>query len=243
MITTVFFDMYGTLAGFSPPRFEVQSEACTEFKIEITREGAIKGYAAADAFMADENARNPLRLRTKEGKEEFFSQYEQLILRGNGVKVSLAVARDIWRQVCKIPHSLKAFDDVAPALSVLKARQLTLGLISNIARNGDELVADLGLTDQIDFTVTSADVGVEKPNPAIFAAALSKAVAEPHETVHVGDQPTSDIEGALAVGIRPVLLDRDGIHPGYNRCPRAETLTDIPDLLKAYPNQHTEPNS
>ncbi len=243
MIKAVFFDMYGTLAGFKPPRFEVQSEACAKFGVEVTPEGVIKGYAAADAYMTDENAHNPLRLRTEEERDDFFARYERLVLRGSGVEVSLDIARDIWRRLLKIPHSLAAFDDVAPALSLLKARQLTLGLISNIDRDGGELLADLGLEDYIDFTVTSAEVGAEKPDPAVFKAALSKAGAGPSDAVHVGDQPSSDIEGALAVGISPVLLDRDGIHPVYDRCPRVETLAEIPDLLDAYQNQRSEPDS
>ena len=60
MITTVFFDLYGTLAGFEPSRYEVQSQACAEFGIEVSPDGVIKGYAAADAHMARENSVAPL---------------------------------------------------------------------------------------------------------------------------------------------------------------------------------------
>ena len=63
---------------------------------------------------------------------------------------------------------------------------------------------------------------------------MSKAGAEPHEALHVGDQVTSDIQGAQAVGINPVLLDRDGNHPGFEDCPRIETLMELPMLLPSY---------
>ena len=52
----VFFDMYNTLAGFRPSRYEVQSEACREFGIEVTPAGIVQGYAAADAYMTEQNA-------------------------------------------------------------------------------------------------------------------------------------------------------------------------------------------
>ena len=46
-IKVVFFDMYNTLAGFRPSRYEVQSEACRDFGIEVTPAGIVEGYAAA----------------------------------------------------------------------------------------------------------------------------------------------------------------------------------------------------
>ena len=47
----------------------------------------------------------------------------------------------------------------------------------------------------------------------------------------MGDQLTSDIDGARGVGINPVLLDRDGNHNGIRDCPRIESLMELPALL------------
>ena len=52
MIKAVFFDLYGTLAGFSPSRYEIQSSACADFGVSVTPEGILRGYALADAFIA-----------------------------------------------------------------------------------------------------------------------------------------------------------------------------------------------
>ena len=71
MIKAVFFDMYGTVAGFEPSRYAIQSEACAGFGITITLEGIVKGYAAADAYMSQESAVRPLRLRSTEERESF----------------------------------------------------------------------------------------------------------------------------------------------------------------------------
>lgn len=225
--------MYGTLAGFKPSRFQVQSQACADFGIQVTPEGIVKGYAAADAYMNDQNARSPVRLRDGSGKDEFFGEYERLVLAGSGVSVSRAQALEVFRGVRRIPYDLAPFDDVAPTLRRLRARGLSLGMITNIDRDPGELAGNLGLTDHLDLTVTSAEVNAEKPHPAIFRAALEKAGVEAHQAVHVGDQPSSDVEGAMGVGINPVLLDRDGNHPGYDRCPRIESLSELPSLLES----------
>ena len=234
MIKAVFFDMYGTLAGFKPSRFEVQSQASAPFGIKLTPEGVLKGYAAADAYMNEENARHPLRLRDADSRDQLFAEYERLLLQGSGVEVTLERALEVFRRLRQIPYSLVPFDDVVPTLKRLKSRDLTLGLISNIDRDGRELTDDLGLTACLDFTVTSVEAGAEKPHPEIFRAAIAKAGAEPSEAMHVGDQPTSDVEGALGAGINPVLLDRDGNFTQFDKCPRIESLLELPPLLEAH---------
>ena len=231
VITTVFFDLYGTLAGFTPSRFEIQSAACKPFGIKLTPDGVLRGYAMADAFMADENAAFPLRRRGEGGRQRFFTEYERLVLQGAGVEVDEARVWAIWGEVQKQPYEMTRFDDVLPAMDLLKQQGLTLGMISNMNRSGDELATSMGLSPYLDVAVTSGEVGAEKPDPAIFREALKRAGAEPQETVHVGDQLSSDMEGARGVGINPVLLDRDGNHPDYDDCPRIETLMEMPALV------------
>jgi len=234
MLKAVFFDMYGTLAGFEPPRYDVQSQACADFGIELTPEGVLEGYAAADRYMSEQNAVSPLRLREEKGREDFFAEYERLVLHGSGVEVTHGQAGEIWRRLGTIPHRMVAFDDVVPALTKLRERGLTLGMISNIDRKGAEVAQDLGIESRLDFIVTSGEVGAEKPDPVIFLAALERAGVQPSDAVHVGDQLSSDVEGALGTGIGAVLLDRDVNHPDFNRCPRIDTMSELPPLLESY---------
>ena len=234
MIEAIFFDLYGTLAGFNPSRYDVQSAACAEVGIELTAQGVLDGYALADAFMARQNSTRPLRALGSREREAFFAEYERLILSGAGVEVDTGTALDIWRRVQRIPYGMRAFDDVAPTLDLLKMRGLTLGIISNMNRRGDDLTDSLGLTPYVDFTVTSLEVGAEKPHPPIFLAALARAGVEPMAAVHVGDQIESDVEGARSIGINPVLLDRDGTRPRFEGCPRIEGLMDLPGILDSF---------
>ena len=132
MIQAIFFDFYNTLGKFYPPRDKLQSSACANFGINITKKGIDKGYALADAFMASVKSHGPLTDLTDTEREEFFAEYENLILKGAGAKVSKDIAYKIWLRIQKMEYGIILFDDVLPTLDLLNQQGLTLGLISNI---------------------------------------------------------------------------------------------------------------
>jgi len=107
------------------------------------------------------------------------------------------------------------FPDVMPALDGIKERNLKLGAVSNWVWQLPELLHSLRLVSHFDFLAVSARVGFEKPHPEIFRHALAEAGVAPGEALHVGDHLDADVEGARAVGIDAVLIDRHGRHqPG-----------------------------
>ena len=232
-IKAVFFDMYGTLAGFRPSRYEVQSEACGRFGIHVTPDGITAGYALADAFMAKQNSVSPLRLLSPADTEQFFAEYERLVLRGAGVDVTAERALEVWRALSRVEYGFAAYDDAAPVLDALAERGLVVGMITNIAGDGAGLAASIGLTGRLDVVVTSGEVRAEKPSRRIFDVALRRAGVGARDAVHVGDQPATDIDGALGAGLAAVLIDRDGNHPGFRRCPRIVSLFELPGVLDA----------
>ena len=234
MLTAVFFDLYNTLAGFRPSRYEIQSEALADFGITVTPEGILNGYNLADAFMSYQNATKPVRSLSREENRVFFAEYERRVLRGAGVEVSQDEAWQIWRRIRKIDYGLALFDDTIPALETCRQMGLTVGLISNMNQSGDELAGSMGLLPYLDFSITSHEVGAEKPSPVIFERALERAGARPEDAVHVGDQLSSDVAGAANAGINPVLLDRDGNHRHYAEQPRIEELSELPELLERF---------
>ncbi|MCZ6789960.1 MAG: HAD family hydrolase [Chloroflexi bacterium] len=233
MIKAVFLDFYNTLVHFSPMREDVQARACSSFGIQTTPDGLARGYALADAYMDSENAGDlPLARRSQEEQRRFFAEYERLILQGAGVDVDLPTAGRIWDNVLRVPHGLALYDDVLPALDLLRLREMTLGVLSNINRDMETLSQELGLAPYLDFTVTSGEVGRGKPHPPIFLAALERAgVVEPREVLHVGDSYASDVLGARGVGIHPLLLDRDGTQTHVTDCPRISSLMEVVEHL------------
>ena len=200
-IRAVFFDLYGTLAGFDPPREDIQARAAAKFGFEVTKEGIDAGYHMADEFMARQNAVRPLR--TLNGNEQwaFFSRFEQLVLQGAGHEVDLEAAGEVWAEVRKQEYQIALFPDVTDGLDRLRAQGLTVAVISNMNIGSERLLDDMGLVGHVDFATTSGETGYEKPDIRIFEAALGRAGVTADQAVHVGDQLESDIHGAENSGI------------------------------------------
>lgn len=104
-------------------------------------------------------------------------------------------------------------EPVAGALPLLRALKphFRIGIVTNnrtIEQVGK--LAFLGMTPFVDALITSEEVGVAKPAAAIFEVALQRLGGRPEATVLVGDSWPADVLGALAVGIRPLWLNRFG---------------------------------
>jgi FMN phosphatase YigB (HAD superfamily) len=103
-----------------------------------------------------------------------------------------------------------AYDDARSALTSARGHGARVIVVSNWDVSLLEVLELVGLAPLVDAVVTSAAVGARKPEPAIFAHALALAGTAPGQAVHVGDSLSEDVAGARGVGIRPVLLRRDG---------------------------------
>jgi putative hydrolase of the HAD superfamily len=102
------------------------------------------------------------------------------------------------------------YPDVVPALDQIKAMGLRLVALSNWDPRLPLLLDRLELTERFEAIVYSGEVGYEKPNAAIFNAALEQLNLRPSSVVHIGDRAVDDVEGAMAIGMRAMLLDRAG---------------------------------
>jgi putative hydrolase of the HAD superfamily len=79
--------------------------------------------------------------------------------------------------------------------------------------------------------VYSHCVGAEKPDPAIFRAALDRLGAAPEKTVFIGDSLRRDREGAKRMGMRFIWIAPEDVQAGQAE-PPAESVTDLRDLAK-----------
>ena len=129
------------------------------------------------------------------------------------------------------PASYRLFDDVRPALDELAGRGITLGVVSNFEPWLADILALQGIDHLFATVAISGVMGVAKPDPQIFEAALAEAGADPSATVHVGDQPANDVAAARAVGITPVLIDRYARYPEPDDAHRVEDLTGLVKLV------------
>ena len=125
------------------------------------------------------------------------------------------------------------YDDVLPCLERLRGAGIRLGLVSNTSRNLDDIVAAFALADYIAVAVASVEIGLAKPSPAIFDAALQRAGVAAGDAVMVGDSPEDDVNGAVACGLGAVLLDRAGRYD--LPLPTIRSLADLPATLGLSP--------
>ena len=131
-------------------------------------------------------------------------------------------------------NSITLYDDAIPTLQHLRDEGFKLAIVSNWDTPLDPLTERLGIAEYFDAIVASHDVRVrsEKPDPHIFNYALAEVGVSAEEAVHIGDTYAADIVGARGVGIRPILLDRDGTQTG-RWSETIQSLTELPELLKA----------
>jgi HAD superfamily hydrolase (TIGR01549 family) len=126
----------------------------------------------------------------------------------------------------EVSENFELFEDALPVLEELRAAELRLGLVSNGIRDLHEFVAHHCL--DVDAIVGSRAHGYVKPHPTIFQAALQQLGVEPAAAAMVGDSLEEDVEGARALGMRAILIDRDDRHPDVE-----ERLTDLYGLPAA----------
>ncbi|MBK1650156.1 HAD family hydrolase [Rhabdochromatium marinum] len=123
---------------------------------------------------------------------------------------------------CQYRNQVEPYAEVAEEL-----RQLARAYRLVSVTNGNAEVALTPLRDCFHCSLTAAEVGAAKPDPAIFQAAMRWAGASPATTLHVGDDPVRDIEAARQCGLGAVWVNRTGARwPDTLEPPLAE-VTDL----------------
>lgn len=115
-------------------------------------------------------------------------------------------------------------DGAVGLVNHLRAHSYNIGVLSNgFTDVQHRKMRTVGLDTLVDAVVLSDDIGVNKPDPRIYAHAMERTgCADPAAHIMIGDNPATDIAGALASGWRAVLF-----------APSAPTLTLTPDGLTA----------
>jgi putative hydrolase of the HAD superfamily len=104
----------------------------------------------------------------------------------------------------------RPYPEVPGVLAALRERGARLAVVSNWDVSLHDVLERTRLRPLVDAVVISAELGVAKPDPAIFRAALERVEAAASEALHVGDSLEADVEGARAAGVEAVLVARDG---------------------------------
>jgi len=156
--------------------------------------------------------------------EEIWIRFTERIIQGMGGSGQATYAAAVeMESAWSHAHHFELYEDAIPTLETLRKRGLKLGLLSNSARDLDLFVEHHGL--RVDAVLTSRTHGKTKPHEGIFLRMLELLDVHAEEAMMVGDTPDDDVDGALAVGMRAVLVDRD------RRFPERDSLADLRGLL------------
>ncbi|MHB1323233.1 MAG: HAD family hydrolase [Coriobacteriia bacterium] len=234
-LRAVFFDVGNTLLYAEPSVSEVCRQVLAEWGhvhdlhaidslMPLVDAYYEERYAEDDAFWADEE-------RTSSVWVGMYS----LLCRKLGIEAeAVEIAHRVYDEFGRSDR-WAVYADVKPAFERLRAAGLYTGIISNWDSRLVGLLHGLGLGDVLDVIVSSADVGLHKPDPRIFELACARLGVAPEQSAHVGDHHYADILGARAVGMQAVLMDRHGTACAENE--PVSTLDVLDEVLGLAPGR------
>lgn len=108
--------------------------------------------------------------------------------------------------------------DVPLTLQALKSAGFSLAVLSNRSKPYIEQLEILSLAGYFEFALHAGEVGGWKPDVYIFQRAIERLGIQPSQSLYVGDNYYADVVGSSRAGMKPILLDPDGLFPEAD-CP------------------------
>jgi putative hydrolase of the HAD superfamily len=222
-------DGLGTLVELAPPAPALRHELAIRFDLDISEAEAGRALAAEIGFYRvrmglgrDADSLSALRRDCAGVLRDTLPER----VRRQADRLSIAAVTDALLSSLRF----EPFSDARDALLAARRGGARVVVVSNWDISLLEVLERVGLAPLLDAVVTSAAVGAAKPAPAIFRHALALAAVAPEAALHVGDNLAEDVQGALACGIRAVLLRRDGSPADPPAADGVPTITSLAQL-------------
>jgi len=222
-VKTVLIDAGGVLLVPDPNRVAI---VLAPFGVTVDAAASARGHYVGVAALT----------RTVEGDRESFMPYHEAFVGscgvvGTGAKDAVNALAD---EFMRMPIFKCVLPGVTDALRALDALGMQLAIVTNSGGYAEDQLHETsvcqvgpGPLPEVAAVFDSAIVGYEKPDPRIFEHALAHLGADRERTIHVGDTPSADVDGALAAGIRPILVDP---HDFYGHLPHLR-VTSFPGVV------------
>ncbi len=206
-IQGVFFDLYGTLLVYGDMN-QAWSDWLAAFYDLLKTQGLniskasfsqkCDGFFSASAPAGENDNLTVLERRIQRLCAKLRHELRTAELRNIADRIAAA-----WQAHISIDPEAMA------VLADLKRHKRTIGLVSNFDHppHVRRILSENGWADIFDTIIISSEVGVKKPDPAIFTLALQKTGVSRADAVYVGDT-NEDVAGAIAAGIRPIFITR-----------------------------------
>jgi len=224
MIRGVYFDAGNTLIF---PDYTIYREVAAELGVVVETDDAVSAEALARSSFDRAVSSSP------DGRDvmSFWDIYYTPFYRSLGVpddRIDEAIdrtreANDSGLGIWKVP-----VDGYRETMDGLRERVDVIGIISNSDGRLDDRLRGIGIRDDFDFVIDSAVIGVSKPAPAIFIAAIDLGGLPASDVAYVGDYYAVDVVGARGAGIHPVLFDPVGAYDDVD----CDVIRSFPEVLR-----------
>lgn len=212
-IRTVLFDLDGTLVFHQPDSFDVISAFCADIGQPLSTEAERQGRRTRHEYFVDPIIREELNALSRDG---FWLHFNRYLLAAIDIQGDLdRLAEEVTARFANLELIYHCPRATCNTLTELRARGYPLGLITN-RENVDrfhQLLEQMDLQTRFDLVLASGQVGVRKPDPGIFYAALDGLGATAEQSLYVGDNYWADVIGSQRAGITPVLFDPHRLFP------------------------------
>jgi putative hydrolase of the HAD superfamily len=159
------------------------------------------------------------------------------IISGAGVSREVVGPAVEWLWEQQPAHNLfrAPIADMVALARRLRGEGVRTVVISNSEGGLAELLAQIGIADAFEHVIDSGRLGIEKPDPRIFAHALALLEVAPEtRAVHIGDSWSADVAGALAAGWRAIWYGRRAVPVDDPRVAHARDAAEAAAVLERW---------
>lgn len=204
----IFFDRDGTITNGNKEKLKWRDQTIEEWskrKFEIDYERMMQLF---DMAGYPKNG-----LKSLEEEKEFWKRYYEELLKAEGVTDSVKDKSELLFSELWCNNDKVLFDEVIEVMEYFKGKGYKIGIISDTSPSLQLSLENLGLGKYIDSYICSDLVGVMKPDPLIYNAALKSLDIKAAESIYVDDYDI-EADGAREIGFTAFHIDRTGSSKG-----------------------------
>ena len=239
-LTAVTFDLWQTLIIDSPEIGRTRAQKRLQGVLEALRDGGFEVTREQLAEASRSCSRTCDQIREQE-RDVTFDEQIDIFLRGIDEGLAERISPETRTRIARryadsyLEHPPLIADGARRVMRALREMDYKIGLICNTGATPGVtqrvFLQRVGLAQFFDTLTFSDEERLSKPSAKIFHRTLERLKVTPEQTVHVGDHPRNDVEGAKRAGLLAIWLRRDDQEPEVEPDARIESLGETLDAL------------
>ena len=205
MIKAVLFDMFETLVTHFESPVYMAKQICADIGITEQKFREIWDTTDEDRTL---------------GKKSLEEVIEAILRANNCYSCELFEMIIEKRKQSKVECFNYIHSEITPMLTAIKEMNIKVGLITNCYFEERDVIQNSVLFDYFDAVCMSCELGLSKPDAAIFQKCTQALEVAPDECLYVGDGGSFELESAQALGMHPIQAVwylKDGVNQPAKR--------------------------